>query len=72
MEGWSRERENYVHRFEREGGQGISKTRIFGVFGFQHFGKGIVDCILPFQSHESLCFCTLFRLELSFLRLSPG
>ena len=42
MEGWSRERENYVHRFEREGGQGISKTRIFGGVWVPAFWKR--DC----------------------------
>ena len=42
MEGWSRERENYVHRFGREGGQGISKTRIFGGVWVPAFWKR--DC----------------------------
>ena len=42
MEGWSRGREHYVHRFGREGGQGISKTRIFGGVWVPAFWKR--DC----------------------------
>lgn len=36
--------------------------------------KRIMVCILPFQSHRSLCFyfCTFLHLELSFPRHSPG
>lgn len=74
MECCSRERDNQVHRPGREGGQGISMTRIIRGVWVPAFGKKDYGLHSPFQSHRSLCFYfgTFLHLELSFPRHSPG